>query len=183
MRKLSTSVIALGLTLAPISVAHAQGLAAPQQGTGLIPLSDEEYDALDERDPLMRGALPEFIDLSSFLPEAGHQGAQGSCVGWAVGYALKTYHEAKEGQIVRPDDYYHFSPAFIYNTIKQVTARQPVIILDLIVCAALAHRQRRKIASRFNIGEVAHRNRANLLNEIECVRDPAAGQTVVALFD
>ena len=119
MRNISVSVIALGLTLAPISIAHAQGLAAPQQGTGLIPLSDDEYDALDERDPLMRGALPEFIDLSSFLPEAGHQGAQGSCVGWAVGYALKTYHEAKESQTVRPNDYYHFSPAFIYNTIKQ----------------------------------------------------------------
>lgn len=119
MRKLSASVIALGLVLAPISIAQAQGLVAPERGTGLIPLSDEEYDALDERDPLMRGALPEFIDLSSFLPEAGNQGAQGSCVGWAVGYALKTYHEAKEGQIVRPDDYYHFSPAFIYNTIKQ----------------------------------------------------------------
>ena len=119
MRKLSASLMALGLTLTPLGAAQAQGLATPQQGTGLIPLSDEEYDALDERDPLMRGVLPEFIDLSSFLPEAGNQGAQGSCVGWAVGYALKTYHEAKEGQIVRPDDYYHFSPAFIYNTIKQ----------------------------------------------------------------
>ena len=119
MRKLSASLIALGLALTPISIANAQGFVAQQPGTGLIPLSDDEYDALDERDPLMRGALPEFIDLSSFLPQAGHQGAQGSCVGWAVGYALKTYHEAKENQTVRPDDYYHFSPSFIYNTIKQ----------------------------------------------------------------
>ena len=119
MRTLSTSLIALSASLLPIGFASAQGFVASEPGTGLIPLTDEEYEALDERDPLLRGALPEFIDLSSFLPEAGHQGSQGSCVGWAVGYALKTYHEAKESQTVRPDDYYHFSPAFIYNTIKQ----------------------------------------------------------------
>lgn len=119
MRKLSASVLALGLVLASNTAAQAQGLVAPEPGTGLIPLSDEEYEALDERDPLMRGALPEFVDLSSFMPEAGHQGSQGSCVGWAVGYALKTYHEAKENQTVRPTEFDQFSPAFIYNTIKQ----------------------------------------------------------------
>jgi hypothetical protein len=119
MRTLSASLFALCIGAAPIGLAQAQGLVTSEPGTGLIPLTDEEYEALEERDPLLRGALPEFIDLSSFLPPAGHQGAQGSCVGWAVGYALKTYHEAKENRTVRPDEYYHFSPAFIYNSIKQ----------------------------------------------------------------
>ena len=99
--------------------ALAEVVSSEDRGTGLIPLSDEEYDALDERDPLMRGSLPPFVDLSSFFPVPGHQGSQGSCVGWAVGYALKTYQEAFETQTVRPDPYYHFSPAFVFNSIKQ----------------------------------------------------------------
>lgn len=119
MRTLYLSFIALLLGTASVSVAHGQGLVAPERGTGLIPLSDEEYAALDERDPLMRGALPEFVDLASFFPEPGHQGSQGSCVGWAVGYALKTYQEAMENQTVRPEPFYHFSPAFVFNSIKQ----------------------------------------------------------------
>ncbi len=89
------------------------------KSTGLILMDEEDYDALPERDPLMRGRLPEFVDLSSFFPEPGHQGSQGSCVGWAVGYALKTYQEALEFNISQPQEWDHFSPAFVFNSIKQ----------------------------------------------------------------
>lgn len=119
MRKFSTSIAAFCLGAASFGTAHGQGVEAPEQGTGLIPLTDEEYEALEERDPLLRGALPAFIDLSSFFPTPGHQGSQGSCVGWAVGYALKTYQEAKETRTARPDEFYHFSPSFVFNSIKQ----------------------------------------------------------------
>ncbi|MEL6725008.1 MAG: C1 family peptidase [Pseudomonadota bacterium] len=117
MRKHYTTISVVCLGLATTFGACAQEVTN-EMGTGLIPLSDEEYDALEERDPLLRGALPEFVDLSSFFPDPGHQGAQGSCVGWAVGYALKTYQEAKETRAVRPAEDRHFSPSFVFNSIK-----------------------------------------------------------------
>jgi hypothetical protein len=44
--------------------------------------------------------------------------AQSSCVGWAVGYALKTYQEHSErGWDLREDDHV-FSPSYIYNQIN-----------------------------------------------------------------
>ncbi|MEL7113455.1 MAG: hypothetical protein AAGK93_11060, partial [Pseudomonadota bacterium] len=116
MRKHYTTISVVCLGLAMTYGACAQEVTN-EMGTGLIPLSDEEYDALEERDPLLRGALPEFVDLSSFFPDPGHQGAQGSCVGWAVGYALKTYQEAKETRAVRPAEDRHFSPSFVFNSI------------------------------------------------------------------
>ncbi|MCR9269948.1 MAG: C1 family peptidase [Hyphomonadaceae bacterium] len=119
MRGPRTAILGLSISLAFAGTALSEEVASPELGTGLIPLSDEEYEALEERDPLLRGALPEYVDLSSFFPVPGHQGAQGSCVGWAVGYALKTYQEAKEMRLVRPDEYYHFSPAFVFNSIKE----------------------------------------------------------------
>ncbi|MES9927548.1 MAG: Ig-like domain-containing protein, partial [Candidatus Thiodiazotropha sp. 6PDIVS] len=36
--------------------------------------------------------IPPSIDLSGNFPQPGNQGLQGSCVGWATGYALKSYH-------------------------------------------------------------------------------------------
>ena len=118
MRRPVSSIAALCLGAALAGTSVAEEVADPPLGTGLIPLSDEEYEALQERDPLLRGSLPEFVDLSSFFPEPGFQGAQGSCVGWAVGYALKTYQEAKETRVVRPTEYHHFSPSFVFNSIK-----------------------------------------------------------------
>lgn len=118
MRRISAGLVALalGATFGTISATAETG---ESKGKGLILLDEEEYAALPERDPLMRGRLPEFIDLSSFFPPPGNQGEQGSCVGWAVGYALKTYQEAMEFNISRPQEWDHFSPAFVFNSIKQ----------------------------------------------------------------
>jgi len=62
---------------------------------------------------------PSSIDLSANFPKPRSQGGQGSCVGWAVGYALKSYQEKVEiGWSL--DTYDHlFSPAFIYNQINE----------------------------------------------------------------
>lgn len=46
------------------------------------------------------------------------KGSQGSCVGWAVAYALKTYHERTERGWPLTNDRHLMSPAYVYNQIK-----------------------------------------------------------------
>ncbi|HKK99918.1 MAG TPA: C1 family peptidase [Desulfotignum sp.] len=61
---------------------------------------------------------PLSVDLSSNFPAPGDQGRQGSCVGWATAYALKSYHEKLEmGWSLNTADHL-FSPAFVYNQIN-----------------------------------------------------------------
>ena len=61
-------------------------------------------------------SLPRSIDLSGNFPVPGNQGAQGSCVGWAVSY-LKSYQERLEErwEFARNTQ---FSPAWVYNQIN-----------------------------------------------------------------
>jgi hypothetical protein len=61
--------------------------------------------------------IPSSIDLSGNFPEPGNQGEQGSCVGWATGYALKSYQEKVEEQWAFSQAT-TFSPAWIYNQIN-----------------------------------------------------------------
>jgi hypothetical protein len=61
--------------------------------------------------------MPSSIDLSGSFPTPGNQGAQNSCVGWASGYALKSYHEKIEEQW-EFSQATTFSPAWIYNQIN-----------------------------------------------------------------
>ena len=119
MRQIATSIAALSICLTCMAAPAQSEQVTESKSTGLILMDEEDYDALPERDPLMRGRLPQFVDLISFSPTPGHQGAQGSCVGWAVGYALKTYQEALEFNIASPQPWDHFSPAFVFNSIKQ----------------------------------------------------------------
>lgn len=119
MRQFAIKITALFLGLSLTTLPATSEQVTEAKSTGLILMDEDEYDALPERDPLMRGRLPQFVDLSSFFPEPGHQGSQGSCVGWAVGYALKTYQEALEFNISQPQEWDHFSPAFVFNSIKQ----------------------------------------------------------------
>ena len=82
---------------------------------------------LDDADPRTYGgfpieffddsSLPSAIDLSPNFPPVGDQGGQGSCVGWAVGYALKSFQERlEEGWEFGPTT--SFSPAWVYNQIN-----------------------------------------------------------------
>ena len=77
---------------------------------------------------LEAASLPPAIDYShsEFLPTIGNQGRRNSCVGWATGYYLRTYQQARDiGWEVKASgnriDSHVFSPTFIYNQIRQVT--------------------------------------------------------------
>ncbi len=57
------------------------------------------------------------VDLRPWLPEVGHQ-RMNDCTAWAVGYAAKTFLEARD-QGWRPDRASRiFSPRFLYNQIN-----------------------------------------------------------------
>ena len=85
---------------------------------GLVFLDDTAYRSIPLATPPLLGDIPPSADLSPSMPEPGDQGNQGSCVGWAVAYALKSYHERVERQWSLDTDDHRFSPAFIYNQIK-----------------------------------------------------------------
>jgi C1A family cysteine protease len=98
-----------------------------KKGTGLYEIAHEIYSRLRVFNPYgdVYGApgddasLPKAIDLSANFPIPGNQGDQGSCVGWATAYALKSYQEKIEigWSLDRQDQL--FSPAFVFN---QITA-------------------------------------------------------------
>lgn len=78
----------------------------------------QEPDA-EKAEILMGPPLPASHDLSEFLPPVGNQGKQGSCVGWAAGYYLKSFHENYEDDLLGIAlSNYQMSPAYIYNQIK-----------------------------------------------------------------
>ena len=85
--------------------------------TGVIFETAEELaDKL--RTPLYRNYLPPSVDLSDRFPRAGDQGDQGSCVGWAVGYAARSYYNSAPGggRWLREDQIP--SPAYIYDALR-----------------------------------------------------------------
>jgi hypothetical protein len=84
---------------------------------GLIFEPDDAYAAYPKLER-HRAFLPERVDLSQRFPTPGDQGEQGSCVGWAVGYAARSYYAViREG---RPRNQVGEipSPAYIYGAIK-----------------------------------------------------------------
>jgi Papain family cysteine protease len=112
------------LLLSAVLMLLAVPASAQTISFGLQSAPVAKYNAIPNAySPLVGSGLPTSYDLSANMPPPGQQANQ-SCVGWAVAYALKTYHERIErnwpivdtnGQI-RPD--HVFSPAFIYNQIN-----------------------------------------------------------------
>src|SRR5690606_27469222 len=101
------------------------GATHAQRPTGLQFASPEDLRGVPlASTPYAGEALPTRVDLSDRLPPPGDQGAQNSCVGWAVAYALKSYQEHVEEQLPLvvapgvPDPDRVFSPSFIYNQIN-----------------------------------------------------------------
>ena len=95
-----------------------QGPNAPsERGLGLKRLDVQAYQSANiiRADPV---SLPSSVDLSVDAPIPGDQGLQGSCVGWAVAYVVKTYHERIERGWPLTDNRHVMSPAYVYNQIK-----------------------------------------------------------------
>ena len=111
---------------------------------GFVPLKARERAAIpqDPSNMIRHRGLPSSVDLSSDMPPIGNQGRQGSCVGWATGYAMKSYHEKVErqwsyGSHVQAqggEGDHIFSPAYIYNQINRGrdTGSNPMDALRLL---------------------------------------------------
>lgn len=79
-------------------------------------------------------ALPTSLDLTSKYPPPGDQGGLLSCVGWAVGYASKTYLEALEEGWNTTSTLHRFSASWVYNQINggQNVATSPADAMTLV---------------------------------------------------
>ncbi len=70
--------------------------------------------------------LPASFDLTSFLPEVGHQGRLGSCTAWATVYYGRSllFNYAENSSRVQS---IRLSPSFIYNQIPEGNSFRPVL--------------------------------------------------------
>jgi len=91
----------------------------PKYTLGLIALPPAQYSSIPLATLPAMGELPASVDLATDMPPVGNQGGQGSCTAWATGYALKTYQEDVERSWGTGTPSHQFSPAYIYNQIKQ----------------------------------------------------------------
>ncbi len=108
--------VALAIFVAPPS-ARAQERTDTRHATGALP-EDPEALSARPRTRTFRAFLPEAVDLSDRFPTPRHQGDQGSCVGWAVGYAARSYYNSapQGGRRLTVDRIP--SPAYIYDSIR-----------------------------------------------------------------
>ena len=117
------AVLALAAILVlsvPLRSVEAQESFDPEDtvyATGAIFATEVEL-ADKPRTPLYRNYLPPFVDLTDRFPPAGQQGDQGSCVGWAVGYAARSYYNSAAGGGARLTTHDVPSPAYIYDRIR-----------------------------------------------------------------
>ncbi len=111
-----------------------------EYATGLLQEDPAVYRSFD-RAPIYRGFLPVSVDLSGRFPPPGNQGALGSCTGWAVAYAARSYEgfvvEARRASRTRDI----VSPIFVYNAIRapgRCVGTRPSDALDLLMHGALS---------------------------------------------
>lgn len=112
MKTLKKLFLFLALTVA--------GNGFGQNLSGALPTPKEEYEKIGEA-PLPVGTVNQLqsVDLSTYMPPAGNQGNQNSCVAWAVAYANYSYlNKLNNNQCDYTDNNCLFSPSFIYNQIN-----------------------------------------------------------------
>jgi C1A family cysteine protease len=86
---------------------------------GLVFADEATYNSIPLATAPLLGTLPPSADLSSRFPTPRDQGSQGSCVGWALAYALKSYQEGAARNWPLSEDDHLFSPSFVYNQLRQ----------------------------------------------------------------
>lgn len=125
------TLIALSVTLS-LSVLSDTAHAQLSQGQGLIFLDRTRYRSIPLAPIAAIPNLPREADLSASFPTPGNQGRQGSCVGWAVAYALKSHQERQErgGQQWNPTNTY--SPSYVYNQFSRGSCQRGMLIVDAL---------------------------------------------------
>ena len=96
---------------------------ALQQATELHPLgvindSPETIAANQLVNAPPPGGAPASVDMTAELPTPGDQLSMGSCVGWAVGYATKSFHEGDEEGWSLSTPNHQFSASWLYNQLN-----------------------------------------------------------------
>jgi Papain family cysteine protease len=193
--------VLIGLATLSFSESSATAQQPPSSSTdiptGLVFLDDATYQSIPLATSPLLGTLPSSADLSSNFPSPGDQGHQGSCVGWAVAYALKTYQKRVERKWPINSDDHRFSPAYIYNQLKQtgdcqggihyvdalnLVRREGVASLSVFpydpnVCSSLPDAGAKQSARPFAIAEW---RRVNVQDDIEVKTQIASGFPVLA---
>jgi hypothetical protein len=79
------------------------------EGRGLDYVTKEEYESFPKTEKY-RAFLPQAVDLSSKMPQVGYQGMIGSCIGWSLSYAIRSYYTT-----LSSDEPILLSPRFLYD--------------------------------------------------------------------
>lgn len=103
-------------------LAFGQGASAQKRVMGLK-IDDEKYEAIPRKSVQVKfkGALPASYSIREYLPEIGDQGLDGTCVGWAAAYYMRTAVEAaRRGLRNKPAEIAKiaFSPWWLYSKMK-----------------------------------------------------------------
>ena len=104
---------AVAVSLAGSEVLHRAG-GLLYEDLSQVPTITEVHELDGGLQPMPLG----YADLSSQMPPVGNQGAQGSCVAWAIGYYHKGHTEWLEQGWDQTQTTHQFSPAFMYNLIN-----------------------------------------------------------------
>ncbi len=121
-----------------LPLASESNSTSDEKGSGALPSPKEFLDLVPLAYAPTGGGdieLPASFDLSSQMPQVGDQGSQNSCVGWAVGYYLKSFHEHNEHQLpygINADYTHRYSPAFIYNIAKIDSCQSGATLFDAL---------------------------------------------------
>jgi Papain family cysteine protease len=76
---------------------------------GLDFVSKEEYDSYPQVEKY-RAFLPRAVDISDKMPDVGYQGLYGSCTGWSLSYAIRSYFTT-----LTSEQPIKLSPRFLYD--------------------------------------------------------------------
>jgi len=117
-RRSALAILVFAAVLVPLILTAQQ--PQPPFATGLNFADQAAYQGIPLASTPLMGNLPPAKDLSENFPTPGQQGAQSSCVGWAVS-ALKAFQERVERSWPLNTPQHQFSPAFIYNQIRTST--------------------------------------------------------------
>jgi len=90
---------------------------AQEKFFGYNPIPKEQFDALPKTSRF-RAYLPVSVDMSSKFPTPASQGRLNSCVGFAVGYAARSYYAVKTEGRARNSRKNIPSPSYIYHSIR-----------------------------------------------------------------